>query len=308
MSTSNTEPSHHGSDADSGESHPNETIRLLLERSSCRSFYPEKIPDDVLQLVFEAGTHAPTGGNLQPFSIIRIDDAATKSTLSHLCGDQSFIASAPTDLLFCIDWYRLRRWAEIEKAPFAATSSFRHFWISFQDTVIAAQNMCTAADALGLGSVYVGTVTECFAELRDMLKLPDGVFPVVLLCLGYPKERPRPKRKLAASIIVHNEKYRRYTDEELLSAYSDKYQYPGVGITDERLVEMERVCRRVHGPDFAGECLARIRGRGVINVAQRYFGLHYTADVMAEGNDEFIRIMQDFGFSWLRKYEPMGEK
>ncbi len=198
--------SHHGIDDSLDNKYPNETIRLLLERSSCRSFYDKKIPEDVLDQILDAGNHAATGGNLQPFSVIKIENEATKRRLTELCGDQEFIFTAPVDLLFCLDWYRLRRWAEIETAPFTATSSFRHFWISFQDTLIAAQNICTAADALGLGSVYVGTVLECFRELRKMFDLPNGVFPVVLLSLGYPKARPLPKKKLGIGTIVPQRK------------------------------------------------------------------------------------------------------
>ncbi len=199
--------SHHGVD----DAHPreflNDTLRLLIDRSSCRSFSDRKIPDHVLNLILEAGTHAPTGGNLQPYSIIKVENPDTKALLAALNEDQSFIETAPVDLIFCIDWHRIARWAEIECAPFTAHQSFRHFWISFQDTIIAAQNICTAADAVGLGSVYVGTIIDRLREHRDLLQLPDKVFPVVLLSLGYPKVRPSAKKKLGVSAIVHDETY-----------------------------------------------------------------------------------------------------
>ena len=183
-------PSHHGvAETQEGRTYPNEAIRLLLERASCRSFADRAIPPDVLQLVLEAGVHAATGGNLQPYSIIKIQDQATKETLAERYG-QGFIGKAPVLLVFCIDWHRIEQWASLQVAPFTAASSFRHFWISFQDTIICAQNICTAADALGLGSVYIGTVMDGFAELKEMLQLPQRVFPVVMLCLGYPKSRP----------------------------------------------------------------------------------------------------------------------
>ena len=52
-------PSHHGVDVSPEDrTYPNETIRLLLERASCRSFSDKKIPPDVMQLVLEAGVHA----------------------------------------------------------------------------------------------------------------------------------------------------------------------------------------------------------------------------------------------------------
>ncbi|MBU1469128.1 MAG: nitroreductase family protein [candidate division Zixibacteria bacterium] len=139
----------------------NETIRLLHERSTCRSFEDKKIPEEVLQQILDAGIHAPTGGNLQPYSIIKVENVETSKRLGELCEQQDFIGTAPVNLIFCIDWHLLKRWAEIEYAAFTATISFRHFWISFQDTVIAAQNICIAADALGLGSVYIGSVLEC---------------------------------------------------------------------------------------------------------------------------------------------------
>ena len=308
MTDQNREPDHHGAESNSTGDYPNETIRLLHERSSCRSFYNKPIPEDIMSLVLQAGTHAPTGGNLQPYSIIRIENQSTKDELCRLCGNQTFIATAPTNLLFCIDWHRLERWAALELAPFAATSSFRHFWISIQDTVIAAQNICTAADALGLGSVYVGTVLECFRDLRRMFELPDGVFPVVLLSLGYPKERPKPKRKHDISVITHREKYRRLTDEETVAAYNEKYSYEGVDATEERLAELERVARRIHGEEFAQRAVEMARARGKVRVAQRYFGLHYVADQMAADNMEYMRIMEEFGCHWFREFIPAGNK
>ncbi|HUV31547.1 MAG TPA: nitroreductase family protein [Acidobacteriota bacterium] len=301
-------PSHHGMAEHSETEYPNETVRLLLERASCRSFADRKIPPEVLGLVLEAGTRAATGGNLQPFSIIRIEDKAVKETLAELCGNQPFIATAPVDLLFCLDWHRLQRWAQLELAPFNATASFRHFWISFQDTIIAAQNICTAADALGLGSVYVGTVLECFRQLRDMFELPDGVFPVVLLSLGYPKAKPSRRRKLPVDVIVHKDKYREIPDRDLVKAFDEKYPELKIEITDQRLTTIEKVCREVHGEDFAKTCLDKIRENGYINAVQRYFGLHYRADQMPADNDAYLELMNEFGFRWFRKYHPPGHE
>ena len=74
--------SHHGVDDSAGRRYPNETMRLLLERGSCRYFENRKIPPDVLDLILKAGVHAPTGGNLQPYSIIKIEDEQTKRKLT----------------------------------------------------------------------------------------------------------------------------------------------------------------------------------------------------------------------------------
>jgi len=300
-----TLPSHHGIEqpVSIGRSYPNETLRLLIERASCRNFAERDIPAETLQLILEAGTCAATGGNLQPYSIILIQEPAARHRLAEL-SHQAFVAQAPALLLFCIDWRRLGRWAALEAAPFTAADSFQHFWISFQDTIICAQNICTAADAFGLGSVYVGSVLCFFRELREMFALPDQVQPVVLLCLGYPQAQSTPRRKLGVETVVHRERYRDPADADLLRAFEEKYPGRRVEITPDRLAAIRDVCRAVHGEAFAERCARTIEANGCIRAVQHYFGLHYRADVMPEDNEDLVAQTEEFGFRWFRKFEP----
>lgn len=281
----------------------NDTIELLHARASCRAFADRPIPAEVLESVLEAGVRAPTGGNLQPYSIIAVRDRAVASTLASLCGDQSFIARAPVNLLFCIDFHRGRRWAELCDAPFTCNRAFRHFWIAFQDTVIAAQNICVAADSAGLGSCYVGTVLECFPELRAMFRLPQGVFPVVLLSLGYPAAELRRRGKFPQSIIVHGEVYDDPSDERLAAGLEAKYQGKTFEATESRIAELAKVCTAVGGPELASRCVERVRRDGTINMAQYYFGLHYPADMMPKGNSKYVAQMRDAGIEIIEDGE-----
>ncbi len=290
--------------------YPNDAIRLLFERGSCRSYSNRDVPEDALGLVLEAGTHAPTGGNLQPYSIIKVRDEGTRWWFAEKAG-QKFIGEAQVLLLFCIDHRRLERWADLEVAPFTAKSSFRHFWVSFQDTVMCAQNISTAADAMGIGSCYIGTVLEFFPEIRERFQLPEGVFPIVLLCLGYPAKKVPTRKKLGVGVVVHDEVYRELEDGELIEAYREKYSGLGddrrIEITEERLDTIRGVCRKVHGEEFAERCVERIMENGYISPVQRYFGLHYRADIMPEGNMEYLRMMDESGFSWFKEYSLTKE-
>lgn len=291
------------------EGHHNPTVRLLHERSSVRSFFADRpVPREVVDDVLLAGIHAPSGGNLQPFSIIKITSPQAARDLADMC-KQDFIGQAPVNLLFCLDFHRLQRWAELEVAPFSATASFRHFWIGFQDTIIAAQNICTAADALGLGSVYIGTIVDYMLQASERFGLPKGVLPVVLLCLGYPKHRPQPRRKLPLTAIVHEEMYRELPDQELLESFEQKY--PGrsdpetrTAATAERLDEIIETCREVHGVAFAQKCRERIAREGYIREAHRYFGLHYRANVMPRANERLLRAVKELGFTWFEPWQP----
>jgi len=209
--------------------------------------------------------------------------------------------------MFCLDWHRLEQWARLQVAPCTASSSFRHFWISFQDTIICAQNICTAADAMGLGSVYIGTVLEFFDEIKEMLALPQKVFPVVLLCLGYPRNKPVPRRKLGVDVVVHSERYRTMDDSELLEAFEQKYPGYKIEPTPERIERIAEVCRQVHGEAFAQACVDRIEESGYINAVQRYFGLHYQANEMPLGNKEYLETMERFGFHWFREFQLLDD-
>jgi FMN reductase [NAD(P)H] len=194
----------------------------------------------------------------------------------------------------------------LEVAPFTATSAFRHFWISFQDTVMCAQNICTAADAMGLGSCYIGSVLEMFDEIKERFELCEGVLPVVLLTIGYPSERPLPRKKLGVDIVVHDEFYSDLEDDELLKALKDKYtgkDSRSLGITEERLDAFRGVCSETQGEEFAERAVEKVMENGHFSAVQRYFGLHYRADLMPRGNLDFLDTMEEFGFNWFKEFE-----
>ncbi|NQU21685.1 MAG: nitroreductase family protein [Candidatus Nealsonbacteria bacterium] len=286
----------------------NPTIDALLSRASCRDFVDKEIPPDVLRRVLEAGIHAPTAGNLQPVSIIKVVRPETKQKLAELNGGQKCVADAAVDLVFCIDWHRLARWAELEAAPFVGTRSFRHFWFSIQDTIICAQTVCTAAESVGLGAVYVGMVVESITETRELLQLPEGVVPVVLLSLGYPATKSKPARKLGVDLIVHDETYRDPDDAELVAAMDAKYEGHCLEATQPRVARIAEVCHRIHGAEFSQACFERIQQRGVINQAQIYFGLLYSADEALACNDKLFASIARAGCEWFERCLPPEDR
>jgi len=282
----------------------NPTIDLLLNRASVRRFEDRPIEPDVLDTILEAGTHAPTGG-LQPYSVIVVDDRKTKERLLELDGvGQRQIVNAAADLVFCVDMRRNARWAALESAPFTATDSFEEWWIAIQDAVIFAQTCTVAAEAMGLGTCYIGTVYWYFAELRELLGLPEGVFPIVLLCVGYPKdERPAPRRKLHPSVVSHRGRYRDPSDEELVAAMTAKHRGT-IEATDERTDEIAAVTRMVGGVDAEQRLRARVAERGNLSPVQFIYGVPYRADHAIQHNDRCLKALEQAGFRW---FKPHGE-
>jgi len=282
----------------------NETINLLLDRASVRNFTSQKIEPEILDQILAAGVQSASGGNLQPYSIIVIENEKTNRKLADKCS-QKFIGQAPVNLLFCIDMNRMQMVADTGCAPYSANHAFRHFWISFQDTIIAAQSICTAADALGLGSCYIGTIMEFMPELIEMCKLPSGVFPVVLLTMGYPAVQKRKAAKFPAELMIHRETYQQFNHQELFNAYLTKNKNAKIDINDSKLAIFEENCLAVGGRDFAERCLEQVKEQGYLNPVQYRYGLHYPAGEMPDMNLKFMEILKNQGLDIFSEWQPV---
>ena len=195
----------------------NEVIRQLNERKSVRVFTEQDIDEETVQVILKAAVMAPSAGNQQLYTIIRVSDQQLKERLSESCDHQSFIAQAKLVLVFCADclkWYEAYRYAGCE----ARKPGEGDLLLAVDDAVIAAQNAVTAAESLGIGSCYIGDIMENAETQRDILGLPEYVFPAAMLVFGYPteqqKERVKPKR-CEMQYIVHENTYHRMGEEEL---------------------------------------------------------------------------------------------
>ncbi len=195
----------------------NEVIKQLHERKSVRAFEDREIPDEIKLSILEAAMQAPTAGNQQLYTIIDVTDEAMKKRLSETCDNQPFISKAKAVLIFCADcrkWYDAFEDAGCKpRLPGAGD-----LMLAVTDAAIAAQNAVVAAHAFGIGSCYIGDIMENAEIHRELLSLPDYVFPAVMLVFGYPTkqqtEREKPKRA-ELKYIVHENSYRHMDGEEL---------------------------------------------------------------------------------------------
>lgn len=185
----------------------NETINQLKNRRSVRAFEDRKIDEESVLAILDAACQAPTAGNQQLYTIIRVTDPALLERLSESCDHQPFIKSGKLVLVFCADclkWQKAYEYAGCEpRMPGAGD-----LMLSVIDAAIAAQNAVTAAESLGIGSCYIGDILENCEEQRDILGIPDYVVPAVMLVFGYPtqqqKERVKPARSDLRYVVSEN--------------------------------------------------------------------------------------------------------
>ncbi|MDR1847762.1 MAG: nitroreductase family protein [Bacteroidales bacterium] len=201
-------------------------IDTLLNRRTIRKYSNKIIDDKTIATILEAGIRSSNCGNMQIYSIIVTRDEQRKKELAKFHFNQSMVSEAPVVLTICADVNRFAKWCKKRNAVTDAYSNFLWFNIGTVDATIVTQTMCIAAEAMGLGICYLGTVTYMAKEIADFLKLPKGVIPITTITMGYPAENPLLTERLAVNAVVHNETYKDYTEEDIEQIYGEFEQLP----------------------------------------------------------------------------------
>ena len=196
----------------------NTVLEILRARRSLRTYAPEPLTQVEKDTILEAAMRAPTAGNLMLYTIIEVEKQALKDKLAVTCDNQPFIARAPWVLLFLADF---QRWADIfsyhgvEQHALSRGEPLRQpgvgdLMMAICDALIAAQTAVIAAESLGIGSCYIGDILENYETHREMFALPRYVFPITLLCFGYPPHEYASEyqsRRYGREFIVHTDAY-----------------------------------------------------------------------------------------------------
>ena len=193
----------------------------MKHRKTIRKYSDRLIPDDVMNELLETACRASTMGGMQLYSIIVTKDEETKKELSPLHFNQPMVMNAPAVLTFCADYHRFTRWCGLRNAD-AGYDNFESFYNAMIDALLAAQTFCNAAEEKGLGICFLGTTSYNPNEIIDVLHLPELVFPVTTITVGYPAEDPALQDRLPLQGVVHRDRYSDYTDEEIEDIYRYK--------------------------------------------------------------------------------------
>lgn len=193
----------------------------ILNHKSIRKFKDDPVGQTLLTGILEAASRASTTGNMQVYSIVVTTDKNIKEKLWEAHFKQKMVMQAPVILTFCADFNRFNKWCRQRKAD-PGYDNFLSFFTAAIDALLAAQNAALAAESNGLGICYLGTTTYNADMIIDMLDLPEGVIPVTTLVVGYPDDAPGLTDRLPLEGIVHLEKYKDYTPEDIDRIYSEK--------------------------------------------------------------------------------------
>lgn len=197
----------------------------MKQRRTIRQYQEKDVSPEVLNELMEIACRASTVGNMQTYSVVVTRDAAMKERLAPAHFNQPMVKKAPVVLTFCVDLNRFSKWCEQRQAT-PGYNNLQWFVTGAIDALLVAQTFCVAAEERGLGICYLGTTTYNPDQLIDVLNLPELVFPITTITLGWPDETPKQVDRLPLEAILHQETYQDYSKDDIDRLYAYKESLP----------------------------------------------------------------------------------
>ena len=164
-------------------------MQNILTRRSIRKFKSNHVTDEMIEQILKAAMAAPSAANRQTWEFVVVKNREILDKIPSIHPYAKMSQEAPVAILVC---------GNTERAD------NRGFWV--QDCAAASQNILLAANSLGLGSVWCGVypkedLTDAF---RELFQLPDHVYPVAFIPIGYPAEEKPPSERFDKNKIHYD--------------------------------------------------------------------------------------------------------
>jgi nitroreductase len=195
-----------------------EAIAMLLEQCSHRRWTPQEVPAGLLQLLFACALAAPSKSDLQQADIVHVVDKHIRERIVDLIPDMQWIREAPVFLVFCANNRRQRQLAKWRGKPFP-NGHLDAYMNATVDAAIVMTAFMHAATAAGLGCCAISAVRDDARRVSELLALPDWVYPVCGMCVGYPVFGSRITPRLPLDVTVHTNRFDETGVKEKIDSY-----------------------------------------------------------------------------------------
>lgn len=149
-----------------------DTFELIKTRRSIRKFTDKPVSDEVIDMIIEAGTWAPSGLNNQPWKFAVIKDRDLKKEVSGLTRYSKTVASANALIAVFLD----------NSLSYDRTKDC-------QSIGACLQNMLLYIHSIGLGAVWLGEILKNKDRVLELTGGPKDLELMALIALGYPAEK-----------------------------------------------------------------------------------------------------------------------
>lgn len=198
-------------------------MQTINTRRSIRRYQDKDVDNTLLTRLIKEAERTQTMGNLQLYSVVVTRSKELKAKLAPAHFNQPMVTGAPVVLTFCADYRRTTLWAEQRQATPGYDNPLS-FVNAMTDALLFCQTFCNLAEEEGLGCCFLGTTVYQPQSIIDTLQLPELLFPVATITLGWPDENPPLSDRLPVSTIIHEEAFHDYSAADIDKAYAYKEQ------------------------------------------------------------------------------------
>lgn len=196
---------------------PEPILEFLHAHRSIRRYTDEPVPDADIRTAVAAGQAASTSSAIQAYSVLHITRPEIRQQLAELTGPQEKVARAGAFLVICGDTRRHRLACTSAGTDYDAR--LEAFLLAVVDASLFAQNMALAFEAMGYGICYIGGLRNHIDAVDELIRTPEGVYPLYGMCVGRPAEAPGPRPRLPVDQVLHKDDWP--DDNELMSGLDD---------------------------------------------------------------------------------------
>jgi len=200
------------------------SLARLAGRGSVRSFKPDPVAPGLLRLLGAVALAAPTKSDLQQRDIVVVTEPALRRAINALIDEQAWTAEAPALLVFCGNNRRQRQIHAWRDRPFA-NDHLDAFFNAAVDAGILLAAYVAAAEAIGLGCCPISALRNRAEEVSRLLQLPDHVFPVAGLAVGWPAAAPAISPRLPLAVTLHENRFDEIDLEDAIALYDRRRSY-----------------------------------------------------------------------------------
>jgi nitroreductase len=160
-------------------------LRQTLMRRTHRRYIERPISEALLRLLLGTAFSASSKSDFQQASVIWVRGRRSRDRLAALVPDMPWVGNAPEFFVFCGDAHRLERIGEL-RGHSNENGKLEGFFNAAIDAALVLQTFILAAETAGLGCCPISVIRNHAGAVAEILRLPDKVFPVAGLCVGYP--------------------------------------------------------------------------------------------------------------------------
>ena len=198
-----------------------EVLADMANRRVMRRYTDRPVDPALVDTLCAVALSAPSKSDLQQADIVIVGDKGQREKLEALLPDNPWVKAAPVFMVFCANNRRHRLLFEWRGRPFV-NDHLDPFFNASVDAGIVLATFIAAADRVGLGSCPISAIRNHAAQVSDILDLPQHVFPVAALGVGWPSFEGVMSPRLGLDVTIHKDRYNESGLKEKIAAYDHR--------------------------------------------------------------------------------------